>query len=113
MGALLSFITTLSPTPKVDKPDDEPVALPPSLEQEVADTVPEDGELPYWQVNVPEDQRKSECPGFLKGITERNRDMIRVPADQFHYQTWEEVKELIGRLQLMGSSSRAVLIAIT
>ena len=96
MGGLLSWITTLWPAFKIDKP----AALPPSLAQEVTETVPASGGLPYWQVNVPADQRKTDCPGFLKDITDRNRDIVRVPSSQFRYQTWEEVKALVGR-QLM------------
>ena len=86
MGGPLSLVTTLLPA-----------ALPPSLEEEVNETVSLNGELPYWQVNVPVEQRKADCPGFLRDITDRNRDIIRVPLNQFRYQTWEEVKTLIGR----------------
>ena len=93
MAGLPSLINNLLPASRIDKP----AALPPSLEQEVTETVPPNGELPYWQVNVPPDQRKAECPGFLKDITDRNKDIIRVPLNQFRYQTWEEVKALIGK----------------
>ena len=93
MGGLPSLINTSLPASKTDKP----AALPPSLDQEVTETVPASGELPYWQVNVPADQRKTDCPDFLRDITGRNRDIIRVPISQFRYQTWEEVKTLIGK----------------
>ena len=93
MGGPTSLVTTSLPASKIDKPG----ALPLSLEEEVTETVSLNGELPYWQVNVPADQRKADCPGFLRDITDRNRDIIRVPLNQFRYQTWEEVKALIGR----------------
>ena len=81
------------PASKIDKP----AALPPSLEHELSETVSANGELPYWQVNVPTDQRKTDCPSFLRDITDRNKDIIRVPSSEFRYQTWEEVKALVGR----------------
>lgn len=110
MGALLSVITTLSPASRVEKQ----TAFPSSFAKDTSDIVPGSDRLPYWQVNVPEDQRLSKCPEFLKirlktentnfkdgypGISERDIDMIDLASGQFHEDTWEEVKGLIGLLQ--------------
>ena len=116
MGALISFITTLSPTSKTP----EPTALPSSRAQEVSGVRIKPGQIPYWQVNVPEDRMVQECPEFLKvrerkkaeekdqndgvptmkeryeGISERDRDMINLPSDEYHIQSWETVRQLIG-----------------
>ncbi|MCJ1457826.1 hypothetical protein MMC28_008195 [Mycoblastus sanguinarius] len=55
----------------------------------------ENAKLPYWQVNVPENQRPATCPQFLREIGTRNEEMISVPEDEFHRLTWPEVQELI------------------
>ena len=53
--------------------------------------------LPWWHVNVPEDQRTLECPEYLVNASARDRIMISTPDGQYQRPTWEEVQEFISR----------------
>ena len=52
-------------------------------------------DLPYWQVNVPEDQRTEECPDFLRGISEKDRNIISTPSHQYQPDTWPVVRKKV------------------
>lgn len=110
MGALLSLITTLSPTSST------PRLTTPGLEQKLSATVPKPDPnaspkskgtefhvADYWNANVPEDLKTKEIPEFLKGIPERHQRMLAVPADQYHVLEWKEVTELIGLCRILQS----------
>lgn len=56
----------------------------------------ETSQIPYWHVNVPVEKREEVCPDFLLEISDRNKEIILAPADEYHYLTWDEVKRLIG-----------------
>ncbi|KAH7329037.1 hypothetical protein B0I35DRAFT_473682 [Stachybotrys elegans] len=56
--------------------------------------------LPYWQVNVPEDQRVAECPDFLRGLSDKDQGIIATPDSEYHVQTWEEVCDIVRSNQL-------------
>ena len=51
--------------------------------------------LPYWQVNVPADQRSAECPDFLKDANEKDQKILATPDTEFRRLSWPEVQELI------------------
>ncbi|KAH0124604.1 hypothetical protein KCU67_g17702, partial [Aureobasidium melanogenum] len=51
--------------------------------------------LPYWQVNVPADQRSDECPDFLRDANEKDRKILATPDSEFRRLSWPEVQELI------------------
>ncbi|KAI4735637.1 hypothetical protein E4T50_13841 [Aureobasidium sp. EXF-12298] len=51
--------------------------------------------LPYWQVNVPADQRSDECPDFLKDANEKDQKILATPDSEFRRLLWPEVQELI------------------
>jgi hypothetical protein len=51
--------------------------------------------LPYWQVNVPADQRSAECPDFLVDANEKDRNILATPDSEFRRLSWPEVQELI------------------
>lgn len=51
--------------------------------------------IPFWCVNVPESEWPEECPAFLLNITDRDRDIVSTPDDQYHRPSWEEVQEFI------------------
>lgn len=51
--------------------------------------------LPYWQVNVPTDQRSIECPGFLGDANEKDQKILATPDSEFRRLSWPEVQELI------------------
>ncbi|KAI0523658.1 hypothetical protein F5B22DRAFT_633793 [Xylaria bambusicola] len=52
-------------------------------------------ELPYWQVNVPEDERTDECPDFLCVLTAKDKGIISTPDTEYRLSTWPEVQKLI------------------
>lgn len=56
------------------------------------------GQLPHWHVNVPEAKWEPNCPEFLRDISDRDKDIISVPSEQYRTQSWEEIKDLIGLL---------------
>ena len=51
--------------------------------------------LPYWQVNVPADQRSAECPDFLRDANEKDQKILATPDSQFRRLAWPEVQDLI------------------
>ncbi|CAG5163914.1 uncharacterized protein ALTATR162_LOCUS6577 [Alternaria atra] len=51
-------------------------------------------ELPFWLVNVPRDQWPSECPDFLKNISEKDRGIIGTPDESYRVLTWDQVREI-------------------
>ncbi|RWA10486.1 hypothetical protein EKO27_g4620 [Xylaria grammica] len=52
-------------------------------------------ELPYWQVNVPEDERTEECPDFLRAINTKDKGIISTPDAEYRPSSWPEVRKLI------------------
>ncbi|KAI0555461.1 hypothetical protein F4679DRAFT_170268 [Xylaria curta] len=58
--------------------------------------------LPYWQVNVPEDERTEDCPEFLRTLSSKDTGIISTPDEEYHVNTWPEVQKLIldNRLEL-------------
>ncbi|KAJ2990615.1 hypothetical protein NUW58_g2856 [Xylaria curta] len=51
--------------------------------------------LPYWQVNVPEDERTEECPDFLRAVNAKDKGILSTPDEEYHVNTWPEVQKLI------------------
>ncbi|KAL9079413.1 MAG: hypothetical protein Q9157_001712 [Trypethelium eluteriae] len=51
--------------------------------------------LPYWQVNVPEDRRLADCPDFLADANAKDRRILSTKDEDYHYQTWSEVQRFI------------------
>jgi hypothetical protein len=51
--------------------------------------------LPYWQVNVPVDQRPAECPDFLQDANAKDQRILATPDAEFQRLSWPEVQELI------------------
>ncbi|KAI0879001.1 hypothetical protein GGS24DRAFT_317380 [Hypoxylon argillaceum] len=51
--------------------------------------------LPYWQVNVAEDKRTEECPGFLRAANAKDQGILSTPDEEYHLHTWPEVQKLI------------------
>lgn len=48
--------------------------------------------LPYWQVNVPPQEREESCPDFLRNISERDQKIISTLQNDYKLQTWDELK---------------------
>jgi hypothetical protein len=57
--------------------------------------MPHEEALPFWLVNVPQDQWPSECPEFLRGISDKDKGIIGTPDDQYTLLTWDEVREIV------------------
>jgi hypothetical protein len=51
--------------------------------------------LPFWQINVPETERTSQCPPFLVGLNPKDLRTVSTPDSEYRIQTWEEVCYLI------------------
>jgi hypothetical protein len=58
--------------------------------------------LPFWNCNIPEDQRTDECPEFLLSTHEKDRGILSTPDEEYHILTWDEVRKIIqaNRLEL-------------
>lgn len=59
-----------------------------------------EGDLPFWQVNVPPELRQEECPVYLQGLSEKDKAIIGTRDEDFAYVQWPQVKEYIGKGQL-------------
>jgi hypothetical protein len=59
---------------------------------------PED--LPYWQVNIPVDQRKATCPDFLLNINAKDQGIISTRQEDYALMSWPDVRALIAANQL-------------
>lgn len=53
------------------------------------------GNLPYWQVNVPENERAEACPEFLRDLNIKDVGIISTPDSEYHASTWEEVQQIV------------------
>ena len=58
-------------------------------------------DIPYWRVNVPEEQWPAECPEFLLNLSERVQQIVDKPDKEYHRLTWSEVKEAIGNARCL------------
>lgn len=47
--------------------------------------------LPYWQVNVPPEDREEKCPEFLRDVSNKDVGIIGTPNEEYRVQTWQEV----------------------
>ncbi|GAP87291.1 hypothetical protein SAMD00023353_2701230 [Rosellinia necatrix] len=55
----------------------------------------DEAKLPYWHVNVPDDQRAAECPEFLRTVNAKDLGIITTPDSEYRLSTWPEVQKLI------------------
>lgn len=53
-----------------------------------------EGEIPFWNVNIPESQHTPDCPPFLAVLAQKDRDIIGTLDAQHHVQTWSDVQRL-------------------
>lgn len=51
--------------------------------------------LPYWLVNVPDDQHTDTCPEFLQNVSERDRRILSTPDSQYERLSWPQVRDVI------------------
>ncbi|CAA9961167.1 DUF3605 domain containing protein [Pyrenophora teres f. maculata] len=52
-------------------------------------------ELPFWLVNVPANQRPSECPDFLTACSEKDKRIIGTPDEEYQVLSWAEVRDIV------------------
>jgi hypothetical protein len=52
-------------------------------------------ELQYWNFNLPQSQRSSECPEYLLNLNDKDRRLIGSWDSDYQIQDWVKVKELI------------------
>ena len=57
--------------------------------------MPKEESLPFWKVNVPQEQWPAECPDFLRNIGEKDQRIIGTPDEEYTLLTWPEVRELV------------------
>ena len=57
-------------------------------------------QLDYWNVNVPECERTTECPDFLRDISDKDRGIIATPDSEYTRMGWDEVRQLASKNQL-------------
>jgi hypothetical protein len=55
-------------------------------------------ELPWWNFNVPVEERTDHCPEFLRDTTEKDMRYIGMRDAEFERFSWEQVVKLISML---------------
>ncbi|TPX08889.1 uncharacterized protein E0L32_009593 [Thyridium curvatum] len=62
-----------------------------------------DGDLPYWQVNVPPSEREAECPDFLRDLSDKDRGIVGTRDADFRPDSWAVLRRKIetNRLDLL------------
>lgn len=54
--------------------------------------------LPFWLVNVPQEQWTDECPDYLCGLSKKDERIIGTPDANYTRLGWPQVKDIIGTL---------------
>lgn len=58
-------------------------------------------DIPFWNFNVPPEERITECPDFLVNVSEKDKGIIGTWDADYERLSWEKVKELISRLKYL------------
>jgi hypothetical protein len=69
-------------------------------------------ELPFWLVNVPRDQRPSECPDFLRDISEKDKGIIGTPDEHYKVLTWDQVRDIVGEIEARRAISETLMVVV-
>ncbi|ENH61023.1 hypothetical protein FOCG_10032 [Fusarium oxysporum f. sp. radicis-lycopersici 26381] len=51
--------------------------------------------VPFWNMNIPKDQRTEECPDFLQGLHKKDQGILSTPDQEYHIFSWAEVRDII------------------
>lgn len=51
--------------------------------------------LPFWQINIPPEERDDVCPEFLQNSSAKDIELIGTREEHYQVQTWEEVVDII------------------
>jgi len=54
-------------------------------------------EIPFWNVNIPQDQWTLECPFYLAACDESDRRQLSIPDAEYPRMSWEDVKDVISK----------------
>ncbi len=57
-------------------------------------------DLPYWQVNIPEHLRTTECPEFLRNVSDKDRGIISTPDSDYEVDSWPVVQHKVAQNRL-------------
>lgn len=57
--------------------------------------------LPFWQVNVPAEERKEACPEALQNLSAKDMGIIGTRDEDYQVQSWDQVVDIVrsGMLQ--------------
>jgi hypothetical protein len=56
--------------------------------------------LPYWQVNIPEHLRTTDCPDFLRNLTDKDRGIISTLDSEYEIDSWAVVQQKVAQNRL-------------
>ncbi|KAI0008924.1 hypothetical protein F4779DRAFT_414613 [Xylariaceae sp. FL0662B] len=56
--------------------------------------------LPYWQVNIAENERTNDCPEFLRNLSMKDIGIISTPDSKYQAATWPEVRRIVAENRL-------------
>lgn len=59
------------------------------------DPEPAHRQLPWWQVNIPSEEREARCPEPLRNLCAKDREIIGTWDEDYQPQTWDEVVDII------------------
>lgn len=51
--------------------------------------------LPYWQVNVPLEEREEECPPYLQNHKDKDIEILGTPDSEYELLSWPELQDHI------------------
>ncbi|KAF4455451.1 hypothetical protein F53441_2240 [Fusarium austroafricanum] len=51
--------------------------------------------LPFWNCNIPENQKTEECPEFLQNLSEKDQGILATPDEEYHISSWDDVRKII------------------
>lgn len=51
--------------------------------------------LPFWQVNIPPEERDDVCPEFLQNSSAKDMAIMSTRDEDYHVQTWDEVIDIV------------------
>lgn len=71
------------------------VVLPPMQPHFRMDSNHDSRPLPYWQVNVPPEEREEECPEALRNLSDKDMGIIGTRDEDYRVQAWDEVVDII------------------
>jgi len=69
--------------------------MPHSMHTTPRASTPESTSIPYWNVNVPQDQWTKECPEWLLGKDARDIEILSTRESDYQRHSWSTVQQLI------------------